>query len=241
MADIMKAIEIEQIYLKHRAKGEYPFHLVDKIRECGFESLEQYFTKKKIHQLTNLKFSFVNQPMPGGVAEIFNMIATKKPGVLFVDWERTFVVCGIKGLEDYNKEFCEENNITVFPLYTGGGTIVGSKGDFSFGVCCPGNVDMTGKVILEEVAQILQKHTKKPVTVSGNDILHDGYKICGSASYTNDFVFMHIMHFSFADWSELISQICTTTKKGKPVGYIDFVTRDVFKSEVAEWLAVLSI
>lgn len=241
MNDIVKAIEVEQTYLKYRMKGEEPFHLIDAVKEHGFESLGQYFKEKKAHQFDKLEFAFIEQPMPGGVAEIFKMIATNKSGVLFVDWEETFVVCGIRGLEEYNKQYCEENGITAFPLYTGGGTIVGSKGDFSFGICCPANMGIDAEFILNGVTNILQKHTAKVVSVNGNDILVNGCKICGSASYQNDHVFMHIMHFSFDDWSDLISQICTTSKVSKPVSYVDFMSRAEFKQEVAEWLRVYSI
>ena len=37
--DIIKAIEIEKHYLECRMKNEYPFNLIDKIKECGFENL----------------------------------------------------------------------------------------------------------------------------------------------------------------------------------------------------------
>lgn len=236
--DIKRAVEIEKKYLEHRMKGEEPFHLVDAVKECGFETLDEYFAVKQDYSFGQIQFHLVEQPMPGGVAEIFKMVQSNEPGVLFVDWEDTYVVCANKGLEEFNREYCEEHNITFFPLYTPGGTIVGSKGDFSFGVCCPRSIVDDCGYILDNVKTILQRHTEKEITVRGNDICADGNKICGSAWYKAGDVFMVIMHFSFSDLSDLISNICKTTKTGKPVAYVDFMTRDTFKMEVAEWLRV---
>lgn len=47
MGDIVKAIEKEKEYLEYRKQGKEPFHLVDAIKECGFESLDEYFEEKK--------------------------------------------------------------------------------------------------------------------------------------------------------------------------------------------------
>lgn len=241
MGDIVKAIEKEKEYISYRMKGEEPFHLVDAVKECGFETLDEYFTEKPSFEFNNLDFRYIEKPMPDGVFEIFNMIKHNQPGVLFVDWEDTYVVCANKGLEEFNREYCEENNIEFFPLYTEGGTIVGSKGDFSFGICCPNTVVNEPSFILNRVRDILQKHTTGEVTVKGNDILVNGNKISGTANYAKGDVFMVILHFSFGDWSDLISKICTTSKVGKPVSYVDFISRAEFKQEVAEWLRVHSI
>ena len=170
MKDIEKAIEVEKYYLECRMKNEYPFHLVDKVKECGFESLNEFQEVKKDYLFNQIEFRQVIQPMPEGVSEIFKMIQTNKPGVLFVDWNETYVVAANQGLESYNKEYCEEHNITVFPLHTSGGTIVGSIGDFSLGVCYPNNIGITSDYILNKVKDILQKYTKCIVTVDGNDI-----------------------------------------------------------------------
>ena len=236
MQDIVKAMEREETYLSHRMKGEEPFHLIDAVKECGFDTLEAYFEAKREYLFGNLDFHLVEQPMPGGVAEIFKMIQANVPGALFVDWEDTYVVSGTQGLATFNREYCEENGITVFDLQTGGGTIVGSEGDFSLGVCYPMAACDDQRVILNHVKDILQRHTDKIISVDGNDILADGNKISGTATYRGADVLMTILHFSFADWSELISAICTTTKVGKTVSYVDFVSRAEFKQEVMEWL-----
>lgn len=241
MADIVKAINIREEYFKLKAQGIHQYHLIDKLQECGFESIEQFEEEERVYRLGLVEFNYVEQPMPGGVAEIFKMIESNKPGVLFVDWEDTYVVCGDAGMKSFNEEYCKENNITVFPLYSPGGSIVGSKGDFSFGVCTPLRAKADAWFILNQVKAIIQRYTDLVVTVEGNDILVDNKKICGSAFYQGENVLMVIMHFSFEDWSELISHICNPNKVGKPVSYIDFMTRQEFKQEVKRWLRLDSI
>lgn len=239
--DIVKAMALEESYIEHRMRDKEPFHLVDAVKECGFESIDEYFMAKKAYFFSRLDFELVEETMPNGVAEIFKMIQMNHAGVLFVDWNETYVVCANRGLEEFNRQYCEKNNITFFPLHTPGGTIVGSTGDFSFGVCVPDNINVDTPFILNGVKDILQKHTEKEVSINGNDILVDEKKICGSANYKGEGVLMVIMHFSFSDWSELITNICTTSKIGKEVSHIDFMTKAEFKQEVSKWLRVHSI
>lgn len=241
MPDIVKAIEVEEEYFNLKKKGIHSFNLIDKIRECGFESLEQYQEEELVYRFSLLKFNFVEEPMPGCVAEVFKMIESNKPGVLFADWENTYVLCGSGGIKVFNREYCDSNNIPVFPLHTPGGTIVSSTGDFSFGVCMPLRIKPTVEFVLNNVKDIIQKFTFDLVEVKGNDILVNEKKVCGSAFYKNENVLMVVMHFSFNDQSELISHICTTDKVSKPVGYINFMTRNEFKSEVRRWLRVDTI
>ncbi len=235
MKDLEKAMLEEELYLADKFNG-VDTNFSERLLQHGYSTIKEYFTDKQEYQFSQINFNFIEEPMPNGVSEIFKMISTSEPGVLFVDWEDTYVVCGKQGLEEFNQQYCEENNITFFPLYTNGGTIVGSTGDFSFGVCCPVDVIHEPTYILNKVKDILQRHTDRTVSINNNDIVVDGNKICGSANYIQGNVFMVIMHFSFNDWSELISNICLTTKKSKPVEYINFINRELFKQEVLEWL-----
>lgn len=236
MSDIKKAIEAEAKYIQDKVNGLDVTPLRDILAQYGFDSLDTYFNTKREHLFNQLEYNLVECTMPGGVSEIFNMVKTNEPGILFVDWEDTYVVSGNEGLETLNKEYCETNGISIFPLRTGGGTIVGSAGDFSFAVQAPKNIVESSKFILNKVKDIVSRHTPLPVSVGGNDICVDGKKICGSANYASEDMSMCIMHFSFDDWSELISNICKPNKIGKEVGFVDFMTRDESKSEVLEWL-----
>ena len=239
MKDIEKAIEIEKTYLEHRMKGEYPFHLVDKVKECGFESLDEYFEAKKKYRLNKLDFEFIEQEPITGILKCIELFSQQKAFVLFANSDIPFVFLGENGVID--SEYCNKNNIPIVPIFTGGGSIVNLEGDFSFAVCCPVNIIDDANYILKEVSTLLQKYTDKEIAVDGNDILIDGKKVCGSATYKKHNYFMFVGYFSFSDKTDLISNICKTTKTGKDVGYIDFINRDAFRKEVSEWLKVHSI
>lgn len=238
MNNIIKAIEIEDYYFKCRTKNEYPFHLIDKIKECGFKTLKEYFKAKQLYKFENLEFNYVEELISNGVSEAFKMIEANQAGVLFANWDDTYVVSGTNGMETLNKEYCEENNITIFNLHMAGGAIVGSEDDFSFGICYPKDIRISFNFILNEMKNILQRYTDKNIEVKGNDIVVDNKKVCGTTVYDGKDVLMVILYFSFSDKSELINNICITNKVNKPVGYIDFITKDVFKKEVSTWLRV---
>ena len=235
MKNIIAAIAEEKAYIADRMQG-IETSLIARLEQYGYTSLDPYFVDKMDYLFSQVEFNVVEELMPKGVGEIFNMLNTNKAGVLLVDWEDTYVVCADRGIKEFNQQYCEEHGITFFPLYTGGGTIVGSVGDFSFGVCTPKNVVKSSSYILNKVRDILQKYTDKSVTINGNDICVDGKKISGTANYTKGDVFMVILHFSFGDHSELISNICTTAKESKSITYVDFMTRSELKKEVLLWL-----
>lgn len=239
MKDIKKAIEIEKYYLECRKKNEYPFHLASKVRECGFESLEEFQKTKQEYQLLNLRFKFHNVAQSEIVHEVHRVLTDKIIGIWFSDSEETCVFNGNQGEQTFNSTFCKENGITTYNYLTSGGSIVHKAGDFSFGVSCPVEYGIDANFILSILKDILQKHTSMLLTVNGNDILMDGSKICGSATYKVGGVFLFLSYFSFSDHLDLIRHICPPPKSGKTPGYIDFMTREQLKQEVSEWLQII--
>lgn len=239
MTDIKKAIDIEKYYLECRMKGEYPFHLIDKIKECGFESLHEYQETKKEYELLNLDFKFHNVSQADIVPEVHRILTDKVIGIWFADSEETCVFNGNQGAQTFNEEYCKKNEITAYNYLTDGGSIIHKAGDFSFGISCPVELNINATFILNKIKNILERHTDKTLVVSGNDILLDGFKICGSATYNVNGIFLFLSYFSFCDHSDLLGNICPLPKSGKTPGYIDFITRDQFKEEVAEWLQLV--
>ena len=232
MTDIVKAIEKEKEYLAHRMKGEEPFHLVDAVREFGFETLEQYFAEKRDYEISNLSFEVVETTSAQVISEVYKMMAAQKSAVMFVNTEYTHVWHGSGS--DFNEDYCVEHSIPVYPLRASGGTIVCAEGDFSLIICLPDTAEISTHFILTKLASILGKYTDG-VTVVGNDILRNGQKICGSAEYRQNDMKCFEAHISFNDNAELIEIICQK-KSGKVPGHIDFMTRDELRQEVAAWL-----
>ena len=243
MSDIIKAMEYEAEYLSCRMSGEYPFHLVDKVKECGFDSISEYYEEKRNKKFNELNFYFIVKSTNDCIEEGFRLLDTKTTGVVFVDCDETFVYTGES--KQFNEGYCAENNIPVYPLNMKGGAIVGSDGDFSIGICIPENLGVDAGYMLNKVKELLSKYASS-VEVDGNDIMQNGYKVCGTTGYRKNEMYLFIAHFSFSDRTELINEICyvpstfslrrATVQTAKTPGFIEGVTREELKHEVAEWL-----
>ena len=232
MSRLLEAMEIEQEYLAYRMKGEEPYHLVDKITELGYADLTEYFNEKREYEFSHLSFDYIEKQPSECINEVLRMINEKVTGVLFVNTDEPFIFCG-NGC-DYDAEYCEENGIAIYPIFTNGGCIVSSNGDFSFGVCIPETTRINCNYILNDIRDILSKYTQD-VTVAGNDILIDGKKVLGSATYQQNGMFMFVCHVSFVDNTEQVQCICKK-EAVKQVGYIDCMSRDEFRQEVTALL-----
>ena len=235
MVDIVKAISRENEYLAHRRKGEEPFHLVDAVKECGFESLSDYFKSKMEHTFVNLDFALIEKKPSECIDYFFHMMNTKETGVVFIDSTEHFVFSGES--KPYNADFCEANNIPVYPLHTRGGAIVSAEGNFSIGICFPETVGADVYFILSKLKGIFSKYMDG-VAVNGNDLLVDGKKICGSIMYHKNGMKCFACHFSFVDSAELIENICNISGSIKEPTAISNLTVPVFKEELRQWLKV---
>lgn len=233
MNDIVKAIERETKYLSYRMRGEEPFHLVDAVKECGFDSLTDYFKAKKKYTMSQLEFEVREPTADIAIADIHKVMNEKRTAVLLVRTEHTFVWNGDNST--FNEGYCNECSIPIYPLNTRGGTIVSTKGDLSIGICVPESIGIDVNYLLNELADIFRKHTDKHISVDGNDVLVDGFKVLGSTTYKSNGMFMFVAIISLTEKSELISKICTKHSVKTPA-YIDFLTCDELEHEIRKWL-----
>lgn len=252
MADIIKAIEKEKEYLSYRMKNEEPFHLADAVKECGFESLDEYFNAKKEYEFNQLNFEFIIKEPSNCIAEGLRLLDTQTTAIVFVDCDETFVYSGES--KPFNEDYCKDNNIPIYPLHTTGGAIVGVQGDFSIGICVPESVGCDSGFMMQKVQELLSTNTDG-IAIDGNDILYNGNKICAVTGYNKNGMYLFIAHFSFSDRIDLISEVCTVPtetstfslrrnsvyKPDKIPAYIDFMTREQLRQEVLAWLKPLTI
>lgn len=235
MKDLEKAIKKEKEYLSYRMKGEEPFHFIDAVKECGFESIDEYFRAKSEDKFNNLNFTYIEKKPSECINYFFEMMERQETGVVFIDSDETFVFSGDS--KPYNEDYCKENNIPVYPLYTGGGAIVSTVGDFSIGLCYPASIGVDNYFILNKLRQIFSKYMKN-VEVKGNDILLNGEKICGSIMYHRYGMKCFAAHFSFVNHPELIEKICGVSGSIKVPTIIAGLNVSLFKNEVRLWLRV---
>ena len=236
MTDIVKAIAKENEYLSYRMKGEEPFHLVDVIKEYGFESLHDYYEAKKKYQFSTLNFEVIETTPANAITEVLNVISQKKTAVLFANTEHTIVWNGDGS--QLNESYCKDCDIPIYPLYTSGGTIVSTLGDLNIGICVPDNYMSGANYFLDNLACIFRKYTDKSVEVVGNDVLVDGYKVLGASTYHTNGMFMFITPVSLSEKSKLIQNICLKHSEKIP-NHIDFMDGATLKLEVEKWLGIL--
>jgi hypothetical protein len=235
MTDIIGAMRKEREYISFRMKDEEPYHLVDAVKEYGFESLHEYFDAKRDYEFSQIKFEVVETTPEMYIEQLFAIINKKKNALLLCDVNETCVAHGNEC--EFNTDYCTECGFNVYPLYSGAGAIVFTSGDLAVGISLPKDSEHGKEYLLKGISAIISKYTTKTVEISGNDILVGGYKISGSTKYEKNDMLMLIFNLTFSDKSELIGNICTKHSSKQP-GYIDFMTREDFRREVEEWLRV---
>ena len=233
MKDIVGAMAKANEYLKYRKKGEEPFHLVDAVREFGFESLKEYFEAKRDYEFSQLEFEMIETTPGKYIERLFEIINEKKSSLLLCDVNETCVAHGNEC--EFNTDYCTDCGFNMYPLYSGAGAIVFTPGDIAVGISLPEDPDLGKEYLLKGITSIISKYTDKTVEISGNDILVGGFKISGSTRYEQNNMLMLIFNLTFSDKSELIGNVCTKHSLKQP-GYIDFMTREDFRREVVKWL-----
>ena len=237
MADIVKAMEIENIYIDGKINGENKFNLIDNIRECGFKTLDEYFYAKIKYHFDKLEFSYEECKPETCLSQVFKTIENKETKFLYMVSDSTFVF----NCDDVvNEEYCIQNDIPIYNVETSGGTIVSTEGDVSFCICVPESVNADVDFILRNIARILRNGTDS-IRIDNNDILINDKKVLGSVFYKTNGMFALVAHMSFNDNSELISHICRKPKSGKIPSYVNGVTQDEFRLGMIKWLQIHSI
>lgn len=236
MKNIKEAIELEQQYIQFRLENKEPFSLAEEIKKYGFTNLDEYFDEKLKYQISQLNFT-VEEVLPFTAADaMLQLIQERKNGILLMNTDQTVVY---HGSEDFNREYCEQNNIPVIEHYSIGGTLVASDGELSIGVCMPRLEGINREYMLLKLKEIFDKYYEQgEVVIDNNDLLINGKKVCGTTVYPIKEVFGFLAQFSFDDKTDLISKICYPSKSGssKQPGFIDKITRKQLREEVIAWL-----
>ena len=232
--DILKAINVEKDYLEHKLKGECSYQLIDEIQKCGFESLEEYFNAKREYLFNQLKFEVIEVPPSKCIEEGYRTLRENLTSVFFVETPETTVY--VHTSKPYNEKYCKENNLTVYNLPSGGGTIVSGENDVVIAIVIPDNFGVDTQFILNHVSEILGKYMTD-ISIVDNDILVNGGKVCGITFLRGNGMIAFLIHFSFTDNTELINSICHIDGKSvKTPSYIKELNRETLKTEVMTWL-----
>lgn len=226
MNNIARAIEEEEKYLAHRMKGEEPFHLVDAVRECGFDSLEDYFAAKKKHQVTQM--NIVKFKSDEAVTTILRFIENQEHGFAYCVHDKNSVL--VSATSEIDRDACTELGYEIMETQHSGGAVVVSKGDVSviiFG-------DMGNTYMPDFASYLVDKYKAKGLdaTMDGNDVLIDGHKISGlSATRYGDIKYSTI-HIGINTNLDHIKAICKKPMVKVPKGLSEY---GITTEEVEQW------
>ena len=149
--------------------------------------------------------------------ELPNLIANKNETV-FVTSD---VISVLKGADELNVEYCNNNNLEIFNTHKFGGTIINFKNDLCIGDYQPKH-NSFGEDILNAIKEYL---ISKGLNASfeDNDVLIEGkYKV---ASYMSTFInecLYTAIHISIDVDLEIIKAICTKPMNKIPKGLSDY-------------------
>ncbi len=216
MSNILKAIEKEKEYLSYRTNGEEPFHLVDAVKECGFNSLDDYFTAKR--RLEIRKMDVIKVKSKEATATIQDFIVNQKHGFAYCVHDEKSIF--INNPDNINEDACTEYGYIVLDTQHTGGAVVVNKGDISvvyFGV--------VGNVVMKDFAMYLIDRYKERglnATYEDNDILIDGYKISGLSATPYGHIQYSTIHIGINTNVDHIKAICKKPMKKVPKGLSEY-------------------
>lgn len=236
MKNLIDAMAEEKKYIEEKMNGIDPTPLADRLIKLGYDDMKDYFHDKKTYLFNNWYPQIYYIDVKTLTTELERAIVNEQFGVYI---SKSNGIYAFHGTDDIDYEFCKKKNIFVAELYYDGGTIIGSSADFGIEIVAPSSIGLDATFIMNKFHEIFSRYLNN-VTINGNDIIVDGYKIMGSMRRNVGGAFVWAAQVSFADYTDIIEQICNK-KSGKKPGYIDndHLTRDVLESEVLKWLQKL--
>lgn len=239
MTKVEQGIEINSQHL-YNVLNDIPEEVSfrDQIIELGYDTIEQFFEEKAAYEMQEVLTENVSSvSMPQLIPFLQAMITQEQFGVVFIYTDGICVCSGQNEEKILNREYCEQNNIPIYPYDSFGGSIVADKDDFGLAILLPEFIDISAPMFLHKIVEILSKYFEN-VTIQGNDILINNKKVIGSGSFGNDQVFIMLLYFSMSDKGVLIENICGQPTTGKEPGYIDpeVVSAKKLQGEVLLWL-----
>ena len=163
------------------------------------------------------------------VQEISKVIQNQEEVLGYMVVDEDYVSPGYHN--EFNREFCEKNNIKICPSQNQGGVLFISKGDFEIGLF---SKDTENK-FHEEFAKVLKDYlVGKGINCEyqGNDLIADGqYKVTSFSTRRYGDILFSAFHIAINMNLEMIQAICLKPMVKVPKGLADYgVTTDEIKA-----------
>lgn len=232
MKDLSNAIKEEKKYIADKLAGTNT-SLPARLSQYGYSNLTEYFHDKREYLFSQWTPEVVYIDVATLTTELEKAIKEEKYGIYISVSNGLYAFHGTDVI-DY--ELCENLDVCVAELYHQGGTIIGSNADFGIEIVAPVSIGLDNDYIVNKFHEIINKYVDN-VTMDGNDILVDGKKVMGSMRRNVGKVFVWAAQVSFADYNDIIVQVCNKQSIKKP-SYIDSkkLSRNQLEKEVLAWL-----
>lgn len=232
MKNLSGAIEEEEKYIKDRLNG-INTSLSEHLSSYGYADLTEYFIDKRDFLFNQWIPEVIYIDVKTLTTELEKAVREEKYGIYISTSNGLYAFHGTD-IIDY--ELCENLGINIAELYHQGGTIIGSNADLGIEIVAPLDIGLDSNYILNKFYEIISKYVDN-VVIDGNDILVDGKKVMGSMRRNVGKVFVWAAQISFADYSDIIAQVCNKQSNKKP-SYIDSekLSRNQLEEEVLAWL-----
>ena len=232
MKDLKKAMDEEKLYLADKL-NHIDTSLPDRIKQYGYETLDEYFADKRVHLFDNWKPEVYYVDVRTLTTELENAVQNEKYGIYISVSDGLYA---FHGADEIDYELCDELGVCVAELYHRGGTIIGSDKDLGIEIVAPRSIGLNSKFILDKFYEIISCYEDN-VTIAGNDILVNGEKVLGSMRRDVGNAFVWAAQCSFGEYDAIIEKVCHKKSLKKP-GRLKSrgITRSVLEKEVLKWL-----
>lgn len=232
MKDIINAIKEEKKYIIDR-KNSHNTSLLSRLAPYGYSDLTEYFNDKREYLFNQWIPEVTYIDVKTLTTELEKAVREEKYGIYISISDGLYAFHG-SDVIDY--DLCKSLDVCVAELFHQGGTIIGSNADLGIEIVAPIDLGLDCSYILNKFHEIISKYIDN-VIIDGNDILVNGEKVMGSMRRNVGNTFVWAAQVSFADYSDIISQVCNKQSIKKP-SHIDstLLTRDMLEEEVLAWL-----
>ena len=232
MKQFEQAMAEEKRYVADRLNG-IDTSLRERLTQYGYNTLEEYFSEKKAHQFAEWKPEVHRINVETLAQDLENAIGNLDYGIYMPISDGLYA---FHGTDEIDRELCKKMGVHVIDLNYQGGTIIGSADDFSIEILYPPTVGISGRDIINKIAEIIGEHVNG-VSIAGNDILVNGEKVMGSMERMVGNCHVWAAQISFGEYDEVIEKICNKKSAKKPSRInSNLLTKDKLEQEVLKWL-----